>query len=203
LAYAAARTTPPTKPSKDQVHHPCPNKPPPPSSIDQLPVNEQHDLTKQENPALGMLFASPNSHNTTQQHLHQHQSITQMQPTTSTCSFNDEELLLPTDFSLLVNKIQIIVQQNIKVIKDYHNATQWSINPSPTNLPNTTQPIDMLFQHSTVTPASIDSTTNNPDTCFPATKDNYRPNKFTLEMNTASTNCNSFQPQQRNPHPTQ
>jgi len=39
-AYAGAHTTTPTKPSKDRFHHPCPNKPRPPSSIDRIPVDE-------------------------------------------------------------------------------------------------------------------------------------------------------------------
>jgi len=64
-AYAGARTATPTKPSKDQFHHSCPNNPRPPSSIDRIPVNERHDPipvnerhdpTRQENPEWGRML---------------------------------------------------------------------------------------------------------------------------------------------------
>jgi len=146
-----------------------------------------------------MLYAGP-SHNTTQQHLHHYHSITQTTPTTTACSSNDEDLLLPPDISLLLHNIQTIIQCNIKVIKEFCNDMHRRINPSPTNLPNSMQTIDTLFQHLPVTPENIDVTTKAPDTCFPATNDNYGPNKFPLEVNTATTNCNSFQTQPRTPN---
>jgi len=199
-AYAGARTATPTKPSKDQVHHPCPNNPRQTSSIDRIPASERHDPTRQENPEPGSLSVATNSHNTPRQQSYRHHSISQTTPMPTTCGPNNEELLLPTDLSLLLKGIQTIVERNIRIIEDFRTDTHQCIKPSPSNQPNTTDTIDAPLHHSPAKPAIIKITAIALDTRLPATDDNCGPTKLTVEARTATSPCKIFQAQPRTPN---